>query len=98
MMKSREEYLDLKLKAIMSVLRRHMDELEELQLARPVEFAEVLLRQKLLRELINAISSVDSTYGDSVDCSHECDYSDIRNGECECFNRKQDEIESRCPV
>ena len=93
MMRSREECLDLKLKAIMSVLNRHMDELEELQLARPVEFAEVLLRQKLLRELINAIQSVEPKHGDIVDCSNDCDYQDIRNGECQCFNRKQDEKE-----
>lgn len=98
MNRSREEYLDLKLKAIMSVLHRHMDELEELQLARPTEFAEVLLRQKLLREIINAIQSVEPTHGDIVDCSNDCDYSDITNGECECFNREQDKIESRCPV
>ena len=96
MMRSREEYLDLKLKAIMSVLHRHMDELR-VQLARPVEFREAL-RQKLLREIVNALNSVTPTYGDNVDCSHDCDYSDIRNGECECFNRKQDEIESRCPI
>lgn len=97
-MRSREDYLDLKLKAVMSVLNRQMDELETLQLEKPVEIAEVLLRQKLLREIVNAINSVQPTYGDSVDCSNDCDYSDIRNGECECFNRKQDEIESRCPV
>lgn len=97
-MRSREDYLELKLNSIMSVLHRHMDELEQLQLAQPVEFAEVLLRQKLLREIINAISSVDDKYGDIVDCSNDCNYSDITNGECECFNREQDEIESRCPV
>ena len=95
---SREDYLDRKLQAIISELHKQMDELEELQLARPVDFPEVLLRQKLLRQLVNAIQSVDSTYGDGVDCSNECNYSDIRNGECECFNRKQDEIESRCPI
>ena len=95
---SREDYLDRKLQAIISELHKQMDELEELQLARHVDFPEVLLRQKLLRQLVNAIQSVDSTYGDGVDCSNECNYSDIRNGECECFNRKQDEIESRCPI
>ncbi len=98
MVRSREAYLDLKLKSIMSVMHRHMDELEELQLARPVDFAEVVLRQKLLRDYINAIQSVDEIHGDTADCSNDCNYSDITNGECECFNREQDEIESRCPV
>ena len=92
------ERLQLKLDSIIAVLRRQMNELDELTKQKPVEIEQVLLRQKLLREIINAMRSVDETHGDTVDCSHDCDYSDIRNGECECFNRKQDEIESRCPV
>ena len=34
----------------------------------------------------------------AVDCEVECDYAAVRAGECECFNRKHDEMESRCPV
>ena len=33
-----------------------------------------------------------------VDCEVECDYAAVRAGECECFNRKHDEMEARCPV
>lgn len=33
-----------------------------------------------------------------VDCPYECDYAAVRAGECACFNRKHDEMESRCPV
>jgi hypothetical protein len=33
-----------------------------------------------------------------VDCETECDYAAVKAGECECFNRKHDEIETRCPV
>ena len=36
--------------------------------------------------------------GMNVDCEIECDYAAVRAGECECFNRKHDEMESRCPV
>ena len=36
--------------------------------------------------------------GMNVDCEIECDYAAVRAGECECFNRKHDEMEARCPV
>ena len=32
-----------------------------------------------------------------VDCEVECDYAAVRAGECECFNRKHDEMEAHCP-
>lgn len=32
-----------------------------------------------------------------VDCKVECDYAAVRAGECECFNRKHDEMEAHCP-
>ena len=28
----------------------------------------------------------------------ECDYSEVINGECECYNRKAEKEEERCPV
>lgn len=34
---------------------------------------------------------------DQVDCEVECDYAAVRAGECECFNRKHDEMEAHCP-
>ena len=99
MMRSREEHLELKLKAIMSVLNRQMDELDALSKQQPLEIEEVLLRQKLMREIVNAIKSVGVyNSGDYVDCTNDCDYADVTNGECECFNRQQDEIEARCPI
>ena len=32
-----------------------------------------------------------------VDCEVECDYAAVRAGECECFNRKHDEMEAHSP-
>jgi len=32
-----------------------------------------------------------------VDCEVECDYAAVRAGECECFNRKHDEMEANAP-
>ena len=32
-----------------------------------------------------------------ADCEVECDYAAVRAGECECFNRKHDEMEAHCP-
>ena len=31
------------------------------------------------------------------DCEHECGYSEIKNGECECYNREMDEREEQAP-
>lgn len=97
-MKSRERYLELKLDAIISVLHEQMSELDTLTNQKPPEIEEILLRQKLMRQILNAMKTIDETYGDNVDCNNDCDYASVRAGECECFNRKQDEIESRCPV
>jgi hypothetical protein len=36
--------------------------------------------------------------GDRVDCDCDCDYSTVKAGECQCYNNKHDEMESRCPV
>ena len=32
------------------------------------------------------------------ECDQDCDYSDVVNGVCECYNRKSEEEEARCPV
>ena len=32
------------------------------------------------------------------ECDQDCDYSDVVNGECECYNRKSEEEDARCPV
>lgn len=31
------------------------------------------------------------------DCEHECGYDEIKNGECECYNREMDEREEQAP-
>jgi len=31
------------------------------------------------------------------DCEHECGYIEIKNGECECYNRKMEEYEDQSP-
>ena len=31
------------------------------------------------------------------DCEHECGYSEIKNGECECYNREMDKREEQAP-
>jgi len=35
--------------------------------------------------------------GDRVDCEHNCDYATVKAGECECHNKKMDEMEANCP-
>ena len=29
------------------------------------------------------------------DCKHECGYNEIKNGECECYNREMDKYEEQ---
>ena len=31
------------------------------------------------------------------DCKHECGYNEIKNGECECYNREMDKYEEQAP-
>jgi len=31
------------------------------------------------------------------DCDSDCDYSQVKNGECECYNREMDEREEQAP-
>lgn len=31
------------------------------------------------------------------DCEHECGYSEIKNGECECYNREMEKYEDQSP-
>lgn len=31
------------------------------------------------------------------DCKHECGYNEIKNGECECYNREMDKREEQAP-
>ena len=31
------------------------------------------------------------------DCKHECGYNEIKNGECECYNREMDKLEEQAP-
>ena len=33
---------------------------------------------------------------DECEYDQECDYSEVINGECECYNRKSEEEEARC--
>ena len=30
-------------------------------------------------------------------CGEQCDYNDVKNGECECYNREMDEHEEQSP-
>ena len=32
-----------------------------------------------------------------ITCPNECDYSDIKNGECECYNQKTAILEEKAP-
>lgn len=96
-MRSREDYLDLKLSKVIDAIDKEIDVLKHVEQNRPGDFMEMAVRNEILQNIIDAMLSV-GTYGDNVDCTNECDYASLRAGECECFNRKQDEIESRCPV
>ena len=31
------------------------------------------------------------------DCDSDCDYSQVKNGECECYNREMDKREEQAP-
>lgn len=31
------------------------------------------------------------------DCEHECGYIEIKNGECECYNREMEKYEDQSP-
>lgn len=31
------------------------------------------------------------------DCEHKCGYSEVKNGECECYNREMDRYEEKSP-
>ena len=96
-MVSREDYLNLKLSNVIDAIDKEIDALKNVEQTRPGDFMEIAVRHKILRNIIDAMRNV-GTYGDNVDCSNDCDYASVRAGECECFNRKQDEIESRCPI
>jgi len=32
-----------------------------------------------------------------ITCPNECDYSDVKNGECECYNQKTAILEEKSP-
>ena len=96
-MKSREDYLDLKLSKVIDAIDKEIDVLKHVEQNRPGDFMEIVVRNDILQNIIDAMLCV-GTYGDNVDCTNECDYTSVRAGECECFNRRQDEIESRCPI
>ena len=42
-------------------------------------------------------SGGNNSSGDRVDCEHDCDYSTVKAGECQCYNRKHDEMEAHSP-